>query len=400
MKRLPVDVSNFELMIKGNYLYIDKTKNIYELITKRRLYFLSRPRRFGKSLLISTFKEIFSGNKSLFSELWIGKESSYNWQEHPVIQLDFSNLSFETSEEFKISLSRRLDKIAQNYGIDLSLDQLPGGKIETLVESLAQRNKVVILIDEYDAPLLNNLDNLDIARAIQKVMKHFFSVIKSLDAFGHIHAIFITGVTKFAKTSIFSGFNNLNDMTLSPETSMLLGYSFDELQNNFGDYAQEFSKKNKITISDLFEILKNKYDGYRFSSDPIYVYNPYSVINCFDKNKIANYWLETGTPKFLIELLKKNYAALTDIQTKQMSSKFLSTFEIGELPLIPILYQAGYVTIADYNVENETYSLKFPNEEVSLSFNEYLIASLTETNERPFDRPHGRTQDENEEYSC
>jgi len=195
MKRLPVDVSNFQTMIEDNYLYIDKTKTIYDLITKRRLYFLSRPRRFGKSLLISTLKELFSGNKKLFKNLWIGK-SDYKWPKHPVIQLDFSNLNFETSEKFEIGLSRNLEKIGILFGVDISKESLLNLKLQTLIEELSKKNRVVILIDEYDAPLLNNLNNQDIAQAIQKVMKLFFSTIKSMDAFGHIHAIFITGVTK------------------------------------------------------------------------------------------------------------------------------------------------------------------------------------------------------------
>lgn len=225
MKRLPVDVSNFELMIQGDYLYIDKTKNIYDLITKRRLYFLSRPRRFGKSLLISTLKEIFSGNKKLFKDLWIGKHSDYTWPEHPVLNFDLSNLSFGTAEQFETRLSESFDKIGKKFGIDTTHVTLPGSKLKNLIEDLSEKNRVVILIDEYDAPLLANLNNLEKAQDIQKIMRNIFSIIKSMDSQGYVHALFVTGVTKFSKTSLFSGFNNLNDMTLEPGAAGLLGYT-------------------------------------------------------------------------------------------------------------------------------------------------------------------------------
>ena len=269
MQKLPVDVSSFELMRKGNYLYIDKTRIIHHLITARRLYFLSRPRRFGKSLLISTLKELFSGNKKLFKDLWIEKHSNYTWPKHPVLHFDFSELSYSSIEKFEVSMARSLERIGKSFGLDVSNEPLINAQLQTLIEELAKKNRVVILVDEYDAPLLNNLNNLATATEVQKEMKLFFNMIKSMDGKGHIHAIFITGVTKFAKTSLFSGFNNLNDMTLEPEAATLLGYTKDELLEYFNEHAQLFLAKNntKITSQDTFNTIQTYYNGYRFSRD-------------------------------------------------------------------------------------------------------------------------------------
>ena len=382
MKLLPVDVSYFPLMIEKNYLYIDKTQIIHSLITKRRLYFLSRPRRFGKSLLISTLKEIFSGNKKLFKDLWIGKNSDYTWPEHPVLDFDFSDLSFGTAQQFEESLSEAVDEIGETFEIDLTDKNLLGSKLKKLIKSLSPNNTVVILIDEYDAPLLANLDDLKKAQAIQKIMKNFFSVLKSMDGKGHIHAIFITGVTKFSKTSLFSGFNNLNDMTLEPETATLLGYTKEELETYFKDYIEQFSREQKYTPNQTIDFITQWYNGYRFSRDEHTVFNPYSVLHCFDKKNIDNYWLETGTPGFLVELLKNEYGAMVDLKSLTVTNQFLGSFELGTLPLIPILYQAGYLTLDTYNSTTKEYTLKYPNEEVSLSFKKYIVASLIQSDSR------------------
>jgi len=382
LKKLPVDVSNFALMIKKNYLYIDKTEIIHSLIDKRRLYFLSRPRRFGKSLLISTLKEIFSGNKKLFKDLWIGKHSGYAWPKHPVLHFDFSNLSLGTAHEFKESLFETLDRMGKDNNIDVNNVTQLGSKLNNLIQDLSKKKSVAVLIDEYDAPLLANLGDLEKAKAIQEVMKNFFSVLKSMDALGHIHAIFITGVTRFSKTSLFSGFNNLNDMTLEPEAATLLGYTKEELEHYFKDYIEQFAKEKNCTPQQMTDTITQWYNGYRFSRDEHKVFNPFSVLHCFDKQNLANYWLSTGTPGFLIELLKSHYGATEDIQGHTVSDQFLGSFELGTLPLVPILYQAGYLTLDTYNSQTQEYTLKYPNEEVSLSFKKYIVASLIQRDSR------------------
>jgi len=286
LKKLPVDVSNFALMIKKDYLYIDKTEIIHSLIDKRRLYFLSRPRRFGKSLLISTLKEIFSGNKKLFKDLWIGKHSDYAWPKHPVLHFDFSNLSLGTAERFENSLIEKLDKMGQDNSIDLGNVMQLSSKLNNLIQDLSHNNQVAILIDEYDAPLLANLGDLEKAKAMQEVMKNFFSVLKSMDALGYIHAIFITGVTRFSKTSLYEGINSLNDMTLQPEATTLLGFTTQELETYFKNYIEQLAKKECCAHQQMLDKIIQSYNEYRFSRDERTVFDPFSILHCFKKQHI------------------------------------------------------------------------------------------------------------------
>lgn len=308
---------------------------------------------------------------------WIGKYSDYAWPEHPVIDIDFSQLAFATPEEFVTSLSRNLELIGNGYDIDITNESLLVLKLKVLIEELAKKNKVVVLIDEYDAPLLNNLDNLKIATSIQKVMKSFFSALKSYDRQGLIHVVFVTGVTKFAKTSIFSGMNNLDDLTTMPEACTLLGYTTEELTHYFSEYITEFADEEKIPAQEMFEKIKQLYNGYRFARNEIKVYNPYSVLNALRDHYLKNYWLTTGTSAFIIKLLNDQYDEIKDFQTTEISDESLSTFEIGELPIIPILFQAGYLTISGYDKTTQNYMLDYPNDEVRRSFKQYILIALT-----------------------
>ncbi len=260
-------------MVTGNYLYVDKTEIIYKLYSSGdRYHFLARPRRFGKSLLISTLKELFLGNKNLFKDLWISK-INYAWIEHPVIHLDFSTLDIETSQELKISLSWTLEALGREHGIDVSAAPSPGLKLTMLVKKLAQKSKVVILIDEYDYPLLSNLENKTIVKAQQKLLKNFFSVVKGLDAY--LNPIFITGVSKFSKTSIFSGMNNLNDISEKPIAASLMGYTDQELKSYFSSYMSNMADSDNVQFQNIYEEMKVRYNGYRFSSEETKVYNPF-----------------------------------------------------------------------------------------------------------------------------
>jgi len=379
MKKLPVDISSFRAMIEGDYLYIDKTKAIYDLIMRRRLYFLSRPRRFGKSLLISTLQELFEGNKKLFDTTWIAAHGDYDWKKHPVLKFDFSEFNSKAYGDFENYLVWILDYEARKHAIDLSwVAQSSGAKLRILIEQLSVNNPVVILIDEYDAPLLNNLKDEEIAKDIQQSMKYFFSVLKSLDASNYVRAIFITGITKFSKTSIFSGMNNLTDITLSPEAATLLGYSQQELHDNFKDNFISFAQKEHSSLAEIKTVIQAWYNGYRFSRENVGVYNPYSIVHCFDQERLGNFWFETGTPSFLVGLLKNQYRYLENIEKMSVSASFLGTFELsGELPLIPILFQTGYLTINDYDKKTDSYTLRYANIEVKESFKKYLALSLT-----------------------
>ena len=374
-KKLPIDVSAFNIMIENNYLYIDKTEIIHDLITGGRFYFLSRPRRFGKSLFLSTLQEIFEGNKKLFKDLWIGKKNRYDWPIHPVIYLNFSDLTIATPEKLIDSLSWSLELIAQKYGIDLSKAPGPGSKIKQLTYELFSKNGVVILIDEYDYPLINTLKNIKIAEANREVLKNFFSVIKSLDKY--LRAIYLTGVTKFSKTSIFSGLNNLNDITIDPRAAELLGYTQNEIDSYFAPYITKQAEYEDRDANAIKEEMKNWYNGYRFSRQDIRVYNPFSVLYYFEKKQLENYWFASGTPGFLIELLKNQYEDLENLEEAQLTSTSLGTFDIGSLPLISVLFQTGYLTINTYDKVKNKYTLTYPNEEVRESFKKYLLAALS-----------------------
>lgn len=375
LKKLPIDVSAFNIMIENNYLYIDKTEIIHDLISKGRFYFLSRPRRFGKSLFLSTLQEIFEGNKELFKDLWIGKENKYDWPIHPVIYLNFSELYIKSTEKLELSLSWKLDAIGTSYGINLSDAPFPGLKIQKLTQELSKKNKVVILIDEYDYPLINTLNNLKIAEENREALKNFFSSIKALDRY--LRAIFITGVTKFSKTSIFSGLNNLNDITTDPRAATLLGYTQAEIDTYFKQYIEKQSKIKKITVNEIRKDIKEWYNGYRFSKQDIKVYNPFSILYYFEKSELENYWFGSGTPGFLIELLKNQYEDLENLEEAQLSSISLGTFDIESLPLITILFQTGYLTINTYDPVKNKYTLTYPNTEVRESFKKYLLAALS-----------------------
>lgn len=377
MKKLPIDVSDFPTIISDDYLYVDKTYYIYQLITKGRLYFLSRPRRFGKSLLISTLKEIFSGNKNLFQDLWIGK-SDYSWPSHPVISLNFSKLDFDTPTDLRAQLKWTIGDLAFQNTINVSSAPSAGAKLELLVRKLAQKNKVVILIDEYDAPLLKYINEPKVVSRIREIISSFFTVIKSLDEY--CRAIFITGVSQFSKASIFSGMNNLNDITLKPEAEVLLGYTQKEISEYFSEYINSFAQARGIDSKLILDEMQRWYNGYCFSEDTQdRVYNPYSVLYYLNDKKLKNYWFQTGTPSFLMNLIKTQFPWLREIEEFELSGENLGKFDINDIPLIPVLFQTGYLTIKSYNHETGKYKLDYPNEEVRRSFKEYLLGALSNT---------------------
>ena len=363
-------------MMTENYVYVDKTEYIYNLFSGgSRLYFFSRPRRFGKSLLISTLKELFLGNRELFKGLWI-YTSNYQWDTYPVIHLDFANISHDTADNFNKSLSWRLREIAREYNIDISAAPTINDQLSSLITQLAQINKVVILVDEYDKPILDHISDLEKADIMKKAIASMYDVIKSMDA--KIRAIFVTGVTKFAKTSIFSGMNNLNDISFSDQSAQLLGYTQKELIHYFSEHIDAIAQINQRSPADILELIKTWYNGYQFSELPIKVYNPFSTMYYLSKQKLANYWFKSGTPTFLMHLIRKQYVDLAKIPTAEIKSDHLETFELTDVPLIPLLFQTGYLTIADYNTKNNKITLSYPNYEVEESFTQFIVASLTE----------------------
>jgi hypothetical protein len=377
MKRLPIDVSAFSTLIQENYVYIDKTEYIYRLITSGRLYFLSRPRRFGKSLLLSTLAELFAGNKELFQDLWIYEKSDYTWQEYPVIHLDFSCLSFTTAQDLTTSLSWMITDIAESVGIDVTNAPFPGEKLQVLVRELYKKNKVIILIDEYDYPIINSVLYLETAKANREILRVFFSTIKSLDKY--LGAFFLTGVSKFSKTSIFSGLNNLNDITMDPMASELLGYTKEEIETSLNQHIEIAAQEIGKSPQEILQEITSWYNGYRFSKKEERVYNPFSVLYLLQKKAFDNYWFTSGTPSFLMHLLKNQYSEMIDIRDVGLPAENLGSFEIENIPLIPILYQTGYLTIKEYDQKKNLYKLDIPNREVEESLNKYLLATFAGT---------------------
>lgn len=364
-------MQTFSEIITENYLYIDKTKTIYDLISRGKTYFFSRPRRFGKSLLISTLECIFLGKKELFNGLWI-YDQPWKWTPYPVIRIDFSLGRVTTPDELKIHIKHTLQKIAKHYDVVLP-DTLYDLQFSLLIEALATQGKVVILIDEYDKPILDHIHNIEMATEMREILKGFYSVIKSSDHW--VRFVFLTGVSKFSRVGVFSGINNLNDITMDARYTDLLGYTQQELEYYFEDRLADCVSTQKTSKADLLAQIKRWYNGYRFSEEDIRVYNPFSTLLFFDKLKFRNYWFETGTPTFLLKLIKEKDYDVQCVENLSIGEQVFSSYEIEDLRVEPLLYQTGYLTIKDVKTltGGQEYILGYPNLEVKDSFLKYLM---------------------------
>jgi hypothetical protein len=378
MRNLPIFTSSFDTMRDrlGNYIYVDKTEHIYNLFKTgiSHYYFLSRPRRFGKTLLISTLKELFSGNKALFKGLWI-EGSNYEWVKYPVIHLNFGAIGHDTVPEFKLSLSWTLAEIAREHALDISDAPTVTSQFIALVKRLAQKNKVVILIDEYDKPVLDHINNKDLAIEQQDFLQGFYGILKGMGSF--LRAIFITGVSQFAKASLFSNLNNLDDITFDPRAASLLGYTDEEVDQYFASFIEEAAMKMNLTKEVVRQDIRTWYNGYRFSELDVRVYNPFSILYCLHDREFSNYWFESGSPFFLVPLIKNQHTSLAEVTEVEMSSSDLENFDLEYIPLVPLLFQTGYLTIADYNEQTNMFKLGYPNFEVEESFKKYIVVALS-----------------------
>ncbi|MCP5108114.1 MAG: ATP-binding protein [bacterium] len=380
MKNLPIGVQSFSKLINGNYLYIDKTRDIYNLFAKGGLYyFMSRPRRFGKSLLISTLAEIFSGNKELFKGLWI--YDKIEWTQYPVIHLDLSKLTFKTPEMLEKALENRVEEIAADNNIQLDPKLFLKEKFGQLLEKMSQKNSVVILIDEYDKPMIEYMEaeEIDAAKKTRRVFKNFYAVIKASDA--HLRFVFITGVSKFSKVSVFSDLNNLRDITLSKQFAALLGYTEAELQHYFEPYIKQLTDESGMNKNRLLEEIREWYNGYSWDGKS-FVYNPFSILNLFMENSFDNYWFSTGTPSFLIELIKKKQSEIMDFENLPVKSYTFDSCDIENIEIPALLFQTGYLTIKKITTKSgkrvKTYHLSYPNQEVRNSFLTHLFGEYTQ----------------------
>ncbi len=382
LKNLPIGQSSFERIIKDNELYVDKTKILYELINSTKFNFLSRPRRFGKSLLISTLKNIFLGNEELFKGLWI-YNSNWKWEKHPVLVIDFNVITSDTSENLIISLTDKLKEEAKKYNITIKKSLLKSVLEEFICEVYEKTGKnLIILVDEYDKPLINHLGEgearIEIAKQNREILKELFSTLKGENVISKLRFLLLTGVSKFSKAGVFSALNNLSDLTMNAKYSELLGITEDEVDKYFKGYIEDCADEYGISYEEMREKLREYYNGYRFSEKNLKVYNPYSLINFFNEKKFKNYWFESGTPTFLVNLIKEKNYYIPEAENLQVLEDIFSSYEIEDLDIRALLFQTGYLTIKNYNFKRNIYILSYPNREVKYSFLRYLFKNLTE----------------------
>jgi hypothetical protein len=377
MKNLPIGIQSFEKLRQGNYLYVDKTKEIHRLIVSGQVYFLSRPRRFGKSLLVSTLESIFSGQKELFKGLWIEDKMDWAQLNHPVIRIDFGKTANRSPEELVDSLTDFLRITAEAYQINFISSQLPG-RFAELIEKLHQTTgqQVVVLIDEYDKAIIDNMLNPEVQEANKNVLHDFYQVLKATDE--HLCFVFLTGVSKFSGMSIFSGLNNLNDITLTDDFAGICGYTQQELEDNFGERLHDLANLFGVSNQALLDKIRYWYDGYSWDGST-FIYNPFSTLSFFSAKRFDNYWFRTGTPTFLIEILKKNNQIEPILEPLIVNPSAFDSFNPQAISEIPLLFQTGYLTIKhrEMNFGEPTYTIGLSNSEVKESLLQYLLSAYS-----------------------
>lgn len=370
-KILALGSQEFSEVIGNNCIYVDKTEDIHRLITNGKYYFLSRPRRFGKSLLCNTFKELFLGNRELFKGLWI--YDSWDWEKtYPVIKISFSNISHNVIG-LEQALHNQLDDIAKEKSIALYKKSYPE-KFKELIEKLSEKTQVAIIIDEYDKPIIDYTDDLDTAEKNRQILKNFYSVLKDADK--HLKFLFITGVSKFSKVSIFSDLNNLEDITINKNYSRIVGWTKDEIEKYFPDYIKGVAEAYEDIFPDIMTEIKKMYNGYSWDG-VTYVYNPVSLMNLFKNRDFRNYWFETGTPTMLMNIIKNRQLTAFDIENTYTSSEILDKYDFKNINLNSLLFQTGYLTITNINLRTRRIKLDYPNQEVAESFSKHIVSELT-----------------------
>jgi hypothetical protein len=370
MRRYPIGIQTFSEIVTDNYMYVDKTKYVYD-ISRYKYVFLSRPRRFGKSLLTTTLESYFLARKELFKGLAVdGLETE--WKKYPVLHFDMSWAKLGTIEDISAMIDYQLAKYEKTYDIPKSSDNF-GTRLTNLIVGCAQKYgvKTVVLIDEYDSQLLNVIDQPEKLDTVRNFIRSFYSPLKACDEY--LRFVFITGITKFSQLSIFSELNNLKNISMMPEYSAICGISQTEIEQNLMDDVGAMGDKMKISADKALALLKRTYDGYHFSDNAEDIYNPFSLINALNDRRINNYWFATGTPTFLVKLLKKFGMDLTMIDNAEATSSEFDAPTEGMTSILPILYQSGYITIKDYDSISDLYILGLPNKEVAYGLMHALI---------------------------
>ena len=380
MRKLPIGIQTFEKLREGGYLYVDKTAFVWRIASTETPYFLSRPRRFGKSLLLSTFEAYFEGKKELFEGLAIaGLEKE--WKKYPVLHLDLNAKKYVNSDDLLAILNQHLEKWETVYG-DEKKDRSPEERFSYIIRCASEQSGcgVVVLVDEYDKPLLQALGNDSLLDDYRRTLKAFYGVLKSSDRY--LRFVFLTGVTKFAQVSVFSDLNQLNDISMKPQYATVCGITKQELEVTFAPELDRLAETNGLTYEETLNKMTALYDGYHFCEFAEGVFNPFSVLNVFDGFKFSNYWFQTGTPTFLVELLKESdYDLRTLIDGIETSASSFTEYRVDANNPIPLIYQSGYLTIKDYDKEFQLYRLAFPNDEVRYGFLNFLVPYYTPVNE-------------------
>ncbi len=371
MKEIPIGIQSFSSLIKGGFVYIDKTDMIYRLANRKACYFLSRPRRFGKSLTLSTLKAYFDGQKDLFAGLKIEKLET-KWEKYPVLHFDFNTSTYISVKDVQTRISYMLSQYEKVYGKDETAET-NADRFESLVKAAALQTgkEVVVLVDEYDKPLINNISDENLKDEIRAVLKPFYGVLKTCD--DYIKMAFITGVTKFSKVSLFSDVNNLTDISQERDFSMLCGITEQEIHEQLDEYVQDMATANGISKEDCYKELKRWYEGYHFSEDMIDIYNPFGLMKAFAIKKFKEHWFESGTPTFLVKEIKKYNMNLGDLDNVRRTEQQLAKIDNFNNDPVPLLYQSGYLTIKGFDPILKRYTLSMPNKEIGEAFPKFIL---------------------------
>ena len=381
--KYPIGIQTFSKIIEEGYCYIDKTALIYKLVKSGKYYFLSRPRRFGKSLLLSTIEAYFEGRKELFKGLAMEKLER-EWESYPVMYLSLAG--YRTSDKnLKALLDNRLFEFEERFGVVKRTDDI-AERFRNVIRAASESSgkKVVILIDEYDAPLVAHLDDDVNKDEVRDLLKSVYSNLKDMDR--HINFAMLTGVSRFSRMTIFSGLNNLKDISLLPEWNEICGITESELKENFQTGITKLAERMNTDFKGALSLLKENYDGYHFTEDSADIYNPFSLLNALDDSKIAPYWFQTATPTFLIKYLGRFNEPLSEIFTENVSGAALTDIETYRVTPVALLFQTGYLTIKDYDRRRNSYLLGIPNKEVEVGLFSELLATNIQTEKYRLDK--------------
>ena len=372
--KYPIGIQTFEKLRDSGYVYVDKTDLVYRLVTEGDVYFLSRPRRFGKSLLLSTIKAYFQGKKQLFEGLAMERLET-EWNEFPVFHIDFNGKNFTNQDELQDSLNSFVTRVETEYDVSVPADNLGDRFIAVLKKATEQYGrKAVVLVDEYDKPLLDVMST-PIEAKNREILKGFYSTFKLADEY--LQFVMLTGVTKFSQISVFSGFNQPNDISMDPTYETICGITEDELNSYFTEPMQNMAALMHITLEDVRQEIKRMYDGYHFSRNMTDIYNPFSLLSALRNGIIEEFWFRTGTPTYLIKLMRHFDEDIDEIISKQYNASQFVDYRADEQRPLPMIYQSGYLTIKGYNARTNSFRLDFPNNEVKQGFvtmlaNDYL----------------------------